>query len=272
MAADDRPFASAVDRRQDCGPFDIIGDVHGCAAELVSLLETLGYRVRWPSARGGEVCVTPPAGRKAVFVGDLVDRGPRSPDVLRLVMHMHRRGAAYAVMGNHDLRLLEWLVRPDMVPRHGLEETVRQLAHGCDDILPRLRAFLEALPSHHVFDGGRLVVAHAGILEPMIGRDTYEVDRFTLLGRSTAALDPLPGSESEAWPANYRGTAAVVHGHRARGRTEWCNNSLCIDTGCVYGGKLTALRWPERDLVDVPALRAWHAPPPHLCFIPPLNQ
>ena len=92
-----------TDRCDDRGPFDIIGDVHGCTDELEALLRRLGYGVE-PAERDGEASyrVIPPAGRKAVFVGDLVDRGPRITDTLRLVMAMVEDGAALCVLGNHE--------------------------------------------------------------------------------------------------------------------------------------------------------------------------
>ncbi|MFZ0746358.1 MAG: AAA family ATPase, partial [Terracidiphilus sp.] len=79
-------------RREVHGPFDIVGDVHGCLDELLELMATLGYEVDRQEAA---FSVVPPDGRKLVFVGDLVDRGPATPDVLRLAMTMVDAGQAF---------------------------------------------------------------------------------------------------------------------------------------------------------------------------------
>src|SRR5579883_3117043 len=90
--------------KHDHGPFDIIGDIHGCFDELQQLLTTLGYQITENGNPNGpeKFQVIAPSGRKAVFLGDLVDRGPRTPDVLKLVMSMVASGAALCVPGNHD--------------------------------------------------------------------------------------------------------------------------------------------------------------------------
>ncbi|HEV2845339.1 MAG TPA: AAA family ATPase, partial [Thermoanaerobaculia bacterium] len=103
------------DRRSERGPFDIIGDIHGCADELEELLTTLGYA---PDESGVWLH---PEGRRAIFLGDLVDRGPRVPDVLRIVMGMVRAGAALCGPGNHDDKLRKWLEGRKVTVAHGLE-------------------------------------------------------------------------------------------------------------------------------------------------------
>ena len=111
------------DRRGEAGPFDIIGDVHGCADELEELLANLGYGVSWP-ARGEPPLITAPPGRRAVFVGDLVDRGPRARDVVAIVMAMCENGHAFCVPGNHDTKFSRWLDGHHVTLSHGLAVTV----------------------------------------------------------------------------------------------------------------------------------------------------
>lgn len=111
-----------TDRRVDHGPFDVIGDVHGCYAELTELLRELGYRVD-----GDGTTVTPPEGRLAVFVGDYGDRGPDTPRVLKLVMAMADAGTAICLPGNHDIKLVRKLKGRDVQITHGLGETLDQL-------------------------------------------------------------------------------------------------------------------------------------------------
>jgi protein phosphatase len=237
-----------IDKRHDPGPFDIIGDVHGCADELQALLMKLGYDVAW-SGEGGDrtVSVTPPPGRKVISVGDLVSRGPNAPDVLRVAMSMTAAGDACVVEGNNERKLAWWLADRTRRVNSGLQLAVDQLDGEDPCFLRALPAFLESLPSHVWLDGGRLAVAHAGLKEDMIGRDTNPVRDF--------ALEAEPD-----WAARYRGATAIVHGHTPVRSAAWVNNTLCIDTGCVFGRKLTALRWPENELVDVPAGQVWFAP------------
>ena len=249
------------DRRGEHGPFDILGDVHGCRLELELLLEKLGY-IRGEPENGP--VYRHPQGRRAIFVGDLVDRGPDSPGVLRLVMNMVQAGHALAVPGNHDLKLVKKLARRDVKIAHGLAQTLEQL-----DALPeaerkpfceKARMFLDKLVSHLWLDDGRLVVAHAGMKEEMQGRGSGAVRGFALYGETNGETDDYGLPVRLNWAADYRGRAMVVYGHTPTPIAEWINNTVCIDTGCVFGGKLTALRYPEREFVDVPAAAVYMEP------------
>jgi protein phosphatase len=249
-----------TDRRADTGPFDIIGDVHGCADELQQLLTALGYEVAWTDeGEARTVSVHAPHGRKVVFVGDLVDRGPKVPDALRVAMSMVTAGTAYVVQGNHERKLGRWLEGRKVTVAHGLQETIDQLApeEGLRRALPD---FLDSLRSHYWLDGGRLAVAHAGLKEEMIGRGSGAVREFALYGETTGEIDEFGLPVRADWAGNYRGDTAVVYGHTPVPQAQWVNNTLCVDTGCVFGGKLTALRWPEKTLVEVPALQVWCEP------------
>lgn len=250
-----------TDKRGDHGPFDIIGDVHGCADELQILLSRLGYRVAWSEDRDDRtVAVTPPDGRKIVFVGDLVDRGPNAPDVLRIAMSMVAAGTAYCVQGNHERKLSRWLEGRKVTVAHGLQQTIDQLDAQDRGLREALPAFLDGLRSHVWLDSGRLAVAHAGLREEMIGRGSGAVREFALYGETTGEIDQFGLPVRADWATAYRGKTAVIYGHTPVLSAEWVNNTLCIDTGCVFGGKLTALRWPERELVDVPAIQTWSEP------------
>jgi protein phosphatase len=241
------------DRRGEAGPFDVVGDVHGCYEELVELLGRLGYAV-------ADGRVTPPAGRRAVFVGDYVDRGPDTPRVLELVMGMAAAGTAICLPGNHDVKLVRKLAGRDVRITHGLAQSLEQLAEQPPSLAERAREFLGGLVSHVVLDGGRLVVAHAGMKERYQGRASGRVREFALYGETTGETDEFGLPVRLEWAADYRGRAAVVYGHTPVAEPEWLNNTLNIDTGCVFGGRLTALRWPERELVSVPARRTYYEP------------
>jgi protein phosphatase len=243
--------------KHEHGPFDIIGDVHGCFDELVSLLALLGYHVE--SGPEGPRA-TPPPGRKAVFVGDLVDRGPRIPDVLRLVINMVEAGTALCVPGNHDMKLMRKLNGRDVQLTHGLADSVTQLDPETPEFKQKLIRFLDKLVSHYVLDDGKLVVAHAGMKEEMQGRGSGKVRDFALYGETTGETDEYGLPVRYNWAAEYRGKAMVVYGHTPVAEPEWLNRTINIDTGCVFGGKLTALRHPEKELISVPALQTYYEP------------
>ncbi|WP_329193536.1 polynucleotide kinase-phosphatase [Streptomyces sp. NBC_01435] len=240
------------DLRHLTGPFDIIGDIHGCSSELETLLDKLGY-----------VDGAHPDGRTAVFVGDLVDRGPDSPGALRRVMGMVSAGHALCVPGNHENKLGRYLKGRKVQHTHGLAETIEQLDRE-DEKDPafreRVREFIDGLVSHYVLDGGSLVVCHAGLPEKYHGRTSGRVRSHALYGDTTGETDEFGLPVRYPWAEEYRGRAAVVYGHTPVPRTSWINNTICLDTGAVFGGKMTALRWPERELVDVPAERVWYEP------------
>ncbi|MFJ1587610.1 polynucleotide kinase-phosphatase [Streptomyces sp. NPDC088197] len=234
------------------GPFDIIGDIHGCSSELETLLAELGY------ADG-----THPEGRTAVFVGDLVDRGPDSPGVLRRVMGMVEAGTALCVPGNHENKLGRYLKGRQVQQTHGLAETIEQLEREDardPEFRKRVAAFIDGLISHYVLDGGKLVVCHAGLPEKYHGRTSGRVRSHALYGDTTGETDEFGLPVRYPWAEDYRGRAAVVYGHTPVPNTSWINNTICLDTGAVFGGKMTALRWPEREIVDVPAERVWYEP------------
>ncbi|MEW1565292.1 polynucleotide kinase-phosphatase [Streptomyces sp. NPDC093509] len=231
------------------GPFDIVGDIHGCAAELETLLGKLGY-----------VDGTHPEGRTAVFVGDLVDRGPDTPGVLRRVMSMVGSGDALCVPGNHENKLGRYLKGRKVQHTHGLAETIEQLDAQSDAFRSSVREFVDGLVSHYVLDGGRLVVCHAGLPEKYHGRTSGRVRSHALYGETTGETDEFGLPVRYPWAEDYRGRAAVVYGHTPVPTATWLNNTICLDTGAVFGGKLTALRWPERELVDVPAEQVWYEP------------
>ncbi|MGI5486870.1 polynucleotide kinase-phosphatase [Microtetraspora malaysiensis] len=240
-----------TDKTELTGPFDIIGDVHGCRSELEALLRTLGWQV-------GAAGAVHPEGRTAVFVGDLVDRGPDTPGVLRLVMDMVAAGTALCVSGNHEQKLVRALGGRKVTVAHGLKESLEQLAAEPEEFQREARAFMDGLISHYRLDGGRLVVAHAGLKEAYHGRASGRVRSFALYGDTTGETDEYGLPVRYPWAEEYRGRAMVVYGHTPVPEPEWVNNTICLDTGVVFGGRLTALRYPERELVSVPAERVWY--------------
>ena len=259
------------------GPFDIIGDVHGCCDELEALLQTLGY-AKVADTTGDTLWGGPiyrhPTGRTAIFLGDLVDRGPRILDTVRLVRTMVAGGSALCIPGNHDMKLMRKLRGRDVRITHGLESTLAEInmlpGELRDSFSTELADFLDSLVSHYVLDGGKLVVAHAGMREEMQGRGSRAVRDFALYGETTGETDEFGLPVRTNWAEDYRGRAMVVYGHTSVPEPEWLNHTINIDTGCVFGGALTALRYPERELVAVPAAHTYYEPARPL--LPVANQ
>jgi protein phosphatase len=249
-----------TDQRHDSGPFDIIGDIHGCFDELTSLLARLGYAI--DPVEPGETLIGArhPEGRRVLFLGDITDRGPRNVDCLRLVMGMCAEGTAHCVMGNHDFKLSRHLRGRDVKLTHGLDLTAAELAACSEAFRRQVGGFVHDLRSHAWLAGGGLVVAHAGLKESMHGRGSAEVRSFAMFGETTGEIDEFGLPVRLEWARDYRGAADVVYGHTPTPEAEWLNGTICIDTGCVFGGKLTALRWPERETVSVPAAREYSTP------------
>ena len=247
-----------TNRTDEQGPFDIIGDVHGCFDELVELLKELGYEIS--TQPDGETVVEPPQGRKAVFVGDFVDRGPKVAEVLHLVIGMQKTGAALCVPGNHDVKLVRALQGRNVNPTHGLAESLSQLEEESAEFKTQITEFLNGLVSHYVLDSGKLVVAHAGMKAELQGRASGRVREFALYGETTGETDEFGLPIRINWADEYRGNAMVVYGHTPVAEPQWVNRTINIDTGCVFGGKLTALRYPEKEIVSVAAYQTYYQP------------
>lgn len=225
--------------------YDIIGDVHGCLNALERLCAGLGYDTHFQH----------PDGRRLVFVGDLIDRGPSSLGVLSLAADLVRRGRALLTLGNHDDALRRWLHGENVdLSRGGLAQTVAAIELRRDKAAFKKTAcaLLDSAPLYLVLDGGRLIVAHAGIEEEMIGKSDPETRRFVLNG-DAIGRSPEGKTLRRDWAADYNGSAFIVYGHTPQERAEIRGNTVNIDTGAYRGGLLTAFRWPERTLMSVPS-------------------
>ena len=239
------------------GPFDIIGDIHGCFDETQTLLKKLGYEI---SKKRDRYSVKHPENRKIIFVGDLVDRGPRTPEVIRLAKHAIEDEQAFCVLGNHDDKLKRALMGKKVKIAHGLQESLDQFEQEGEEFRAEARNFLASLISHYVFDNGGLTVAHAGIKEEFIGRGAPSIKQFCMHGETTGEIDEFGLPVRYPWAEDYRGNTLIFYGHTPVPEPEWINNTINIDTGCVFGGKLTALRYPEKELVSVPARKVYADP------------
>ncbi|MDH4127213.1 MAG: polynucleotide kinase-phosphatase [Spirochaetota bacterium] len=239
------------------GPFDIVGDIHGCFDELYELLLKLGYKITFSN---NEYRTEHKDNRKIIFLGDLVDRGPKIAEVMRFVMDLVKSDDALCVPGNHDIKLVRKLKDKDAKTGFGVAESINQLEKEGINFTKKVTTFLDSLVSHYVLDNGKLIVAHAGMKEEYQGRGSSIVREFALFGESTGEIDEYGLTSRYDWAKDYKGKAIVVYGHTPVAQAEWVNNTINIDTGCVFGGILTALRYPENELVSVKAKHTYYTP------------
>jgi len=229
---------------------DIIGDVHGSYPELLSLLEKLGYQLVFKNKAGLPklASVLCPKGRRLVFVGDLINRGPSSILVLNLVMQLVARNVAVAVKGNHEMELLQAL-------RHRgksfkCHQTVKQLKKQTPGFQKKVLNFIKAMPWK--YETKELIVVHAAFRSGCAPAMTRRAAVFgdTRRSRNTSV-------RNDRWVQEYKGTKTIVHGHipmnsvafRRSGKGAWV---VGVDTDCSRGNELSALRFPQLLVVSVP--------------------
>jgi len=258
-----RRMPSRPDKRRLQGPFDVIGDIHGCFDELVELIEKLGYRLSFtgPSLREAIAFrVHHPEARTLLFLGDLCDRGPMNHQVLRLVMDLVDQGKALSLLGNHEAKLRRYLEGKPLQPTHGLAQTIANLEGESTAFQSRILRFFERCWPHLVLDNGDLVISHGGLPESLHGYEGGKAMRHALYGDVKQGNDAYGLPIRADWAADYQGNAKVLYGHTPVEDAVWRFGTMCLDTGCVFGGRLTALRYPEDQLVDVKAKRTYFEP------------
>ncbi|RWR05550.1 bis(5'-nucleosyl)-tetraphosphatase PrpE [Siminovitchia fortis] len=229
---------------------DIIGDIHGCFSEFENLSRKLGYSWRDGVPIHQE-------GRLLGFVGDLTDRGPQSLKVIETVWKLWKHHGAYYVPGNHCNKLYRYFLGRNVQVTHGLETTVAEL----DSLSPKeenhcRRMFMELYegsPLYQILDEGKLIIAHAGIKEDYIGKVNKSVKTFVLYGDITGEFLPDGRPVRRDWAKKYQGWPFIVYGHTPVSVPRTVGRTINIDTGCVFGGKLTAFRYPEKETVSVPS-------------------
>lgn len=235
----------------DAGPFDLVGDVHGCIDELRELLGLLGYDV------GDDDVVRHPERRRLVLLGDLVNRGPAVVDVLRVAMASEAAGTALSVVGNHDDKLRRALIGRRVQITNGLAESLAQLEDEPEAFRREVVAFIDAMPSHLILDDGRLIAAHAGLPHTFHGRTDDKARDVAMFGVTTGRFDEDGLPVRINWAKDYEGPPAVAYAHTPVAEPVWYHDTIDLDTGCVFGHRLSAMRWPERDVAWVPAIREY---------------
>jgi len=249
------PLHDRIHVHDDLRKVDVIGDVHGCFDELVDLLTALGHKdlldPDLPHAASGE-------GARVIFVGDIVDRGDKIMESLRLVHRLWQRGHALAVLGNHDDRFHRWLEGKAVFVRHGLEQTTEQYRRLSWEERrawrPELLDFFSHLPWAIRIDSGRALVAHAAWHADLHVEPSPErVRRYALYGPTTGQKTAEGFPERIDWAPHYSGPDLVVFGHQVYPRPYINDHAVGIDTGCVFGGALTAYAYPSGAIVSVPS-------------------
>lgn len=235
---------------RDFMKLDIIGDIHGCYEEFKLLTEKLGYR--WDQNYPQH-----PAGRKLAFVGDLTDRGPASLAVIETVYLLLKKDLAYYVPGNHCDKLYRFFLGRNVKIAHGLETTVEEWKQLNKREQERIRKMFNELyenaPLYHVLDNQKLVIAHAGIREDYIGQYHNKVKTFVLYGDITGEVHGDGSPVRRDWAKYYKGKSIIVYGHTPVSNVREIHRTYNIDTGAVFGGKLTALKYPELTSESVPS-------------------
>ena len=234
------------DKKELSGPFDIIGDVHGCYYELCKLLKRLGYKDDKGYYYHAE--------RTAVFTGDFTDKGNNNVKVLKLIRDMVNNNTALAVLGNHDDKILRYLNNNEVVTNKGMNKTLNELTLESEEEKNSLKEFLEKLPAHLVLDNGKLIVVHAGIKKEYVNKVSRRVKEFCLYAETTQDIDGfnIP-QRTFNWTGEWTDDTLIIYGHTPRLKPYKLNNTLCIDTGCVLGGSLSAYKYPEDKVTSTSA-------------------
>jgi protein phosphatase len=230
--------------------YDIIGDIHGCYEEFVQLTRKLDYS--WE--KGYPIH---PKGRKLVFLGDLTDRGPLSIKVIETVHTIVKNKLALYTPGNHCDKLYRFFLGRNVQIKHGLETTVAEFkaldSVQQEAVSSHFKNLYEEAPLYLTLDNQKLIVAHAGIKRSYIGRTDKKVKTFVLYGDITGETHPDGRPVRRDWAGIDQGEEWIVYGHTPVKKPRILNHTINIDTGCVFGGQLSAFRYPEREIVSVPS-------------------
>ena len=237
---------------------DIIGDIHGCYDEMMVLIKRLGY-----VEQGG--LYIHPQGRRLLSVGDIMSRGPKSLATMRFWLTQIEAGLSYMTDSNHGWKIARWLEGHAVNLTHG-DELVEQefklyeQEHGVEETKNVKARFVKMLlnaPSHYILveNGlGKTIVTHAGIRDHYIGKTSPRIRDFCRYGEIIGESDtgrPIRGD----WFLQHQTSELIVWGHDPKVKPYKINNTINIDQGVVFGGELTAFRYPEQTFEAVKAYK-----------------
>ncbi|MFD2705046.1 bis(5'-nucleosyl)-tetraphosphatase PrpE [Salibacterium lacus] len=230
--------------------FDFIGDVHGCYQELTAWFHKAGYK------KNGDK-YEHPDGRTPVFIGDLTDRGPDSTSVIELVAAMVEKGTALYIPGNHCDKLYRYMLGRPVQITGGMDTTIEELKALSPELSKSIQNtfmhLFEKAPLYLRLDQDSIAAAHAGIPEKYIGQSGKSVKTFVLYGDITGEKKEDGTPVRRDWAAHYTGKRLIVYGHTPVPKPRQLNHTVNIDTGCVFGGHLTGLHYPEMTYTQVPS-------------------
>lgn len=236
---------------------DIIGDIHGCYDEMIELIQRLGYLA------DSEGLYRHPEGRKLVSVGDIMSRGPKSLETMIFWQKHLAAQLAWMVDSNHGWKIARYLEGRQVTMSHGDEQMIEafqqyEAIHGTEDttvLKEQLKNMLLSTSSHLVFTQHgvqRLVVAHAGIRDDFIGKDSKRIDDYCRYG-DIDGTDEAGKPIRKDWFADHTSGQWIVWGHDPRPQPTTVNQTINIDQGVVFGGMLTGYRYPEQTFISVKA-------------------
>ncbi len=236
---------------------DIIGDIHGCYDEMIILLEKLGY------IKNEAGLYIHPEGRIFVSLGDVMSRGPKSLKTMQFFLKHFEHNLTYMIDSNHGWKIARWLDGKNVTLGHGDEKVAEEFkqyeekfgAEKTAEVKRKLKEFLVKAPSHYVFKKNGvplLVCAHAGIKDKYIGKQSRRISDFCRYG-DTDGIDERGKPIRKDWFINHKTSALIVWGHDPKPQPLVINNTINIDQGAVFGGQLTAFRYPEKEFISVKA-------------------
>lgn len=205
----------------------VVGDVHGCLQELKELLKACQFQNETD---------------ELVFVGDLIGKGPDSLEVLKFIKALNAR----AVIGNHELSFLAHQKVPSQRPDW------TALSREMGEELEAWVSYIQSWPSY--IEEESFLVVHAGLC-PGRAPDKTPLEILATIRTWDGEGKNLNNSQDPAWHELYSGQKLVVYGHWAMQGLLEKPNSIGLDSGCVYGGKLSALILPDKKIIQVPSLQ-----------------
>ncbi|KGR78310.1 metallophosphoesterase [Ureibacillus manganicus] len=236
---------------------DIIGDIHACFDEFLEMLVKLGY------IEGEDGLFRHPEGRTLVSLGDVMSRGPQSLRCMEFFLNHVNARLAYMTDSNHGWKIARWLDGRKVQLRHGDELVEQEFLEyekindpkKTKEFKRQLKELLMNAPSHYILQESnvdKIVCTHAGIKGEYIGKENSRIKDFCRYG-DVAGTDQNGKPIRKDWFINHNNDLLIIWGHDPKREPMTINNTINIDQGLVFGGKLTTYRYPENEFVFVPA-------------------
>lgn len=238
---------------------DIIGDIHACYEEFIELIEKLGYK------KNKDDLYLHPQGRKILSLGDIMSRGPESLKTMMFFLNHIENGQAYMTDSNHGWKIARWLDGRKVQLKHGDEKVEEEFIKyeiqfgvvKTNELKQKIKELLMKAPSHYILmENGvdTVVCTHAGIKDEYIGKETPKIKNFCRYG-DVEGMDETGKPIRKDWFSHHNNKLLIIWGHDPKPEPFVFNNTINIDQGVVFGGKLTAFRYPEREFIFLDATK-----------------